>query len=64
MDFDRTIQGVKCNDEEDAKKCGKLSVISDLGEHDYGFVVNCLWEKGLETVRKTRAIVSRPMFVL
>jgi hypothetical protein len=44
MVFDRTIQGVKRNDEEDAKRYGKLRVISDLGEHDYDVVVNCLWE--------------------
>ena len=42
--FDRTILGVKRNNEEDAEKYGKLRVISDLGEHDYDVVVNCLWE--------------------
>ena len=44
MVFNRTIQDVKRNDEEDEKKYGKLRVISDLGEHDYDVVVNCLWE--------------------
>ena len=53
MIFDRTIQGVKRNDEEDAKKYGKLRVISDLGEHDYDVVVNCLWEN--------RAMIDRQM---
>ncbi len=44
MVFNRTIQDVKRNDKEDEKKYGKLRVISDLGEHDYDVVVNCLWE--------------------
>jgi hypothetical protein len=55
MVFDRTILGVKRNDEEDAKKYGKLRVISDLGEHDYDAVVNCLWEN--------RATIDRQMEV-
>ncbi len=42
--FDRTILGVKRNNEEDAEKYGKLRMISDLSEHDYDVVVNCLWE--------------------
>jgi hypothetical protein len=42
--FDRTILGVKRNNEEDTEKYGKLRVISDVGEHDYDVVVNCLWE--------------------
>lgn len=44
MVFGRTILDVKRNDIGDKDKLGGLRVVSDIGEHDYDAVVNCLWE--------------------
>jgi len=63
MVFNRTILDVKRNDDEIAKSkntpgavatspLGRLKVVSDIGEHDYDAVVNCLWEGRAEIDRK------------
>jgi len=43
--FNRTVVDVRRNDlEKDADRLGKLRVVSNVGEHDFDVVVNCLWE--------------------